>query len=83
MSCSANRNFVIVCELLGCLTIEANSCSAARGFMELYNGISTLILILLSEGKQTGLKERLFGAMGTIKMPFTPFESIGPPAERE
>jgi len=45
--------------------------------------ISTLILILLSEGKQTGLKERLFGAIGTIKMPFTPFESIGPPAESE
>ena len=83
MSCTANRNFMIISELLGCLAVKANCCSAARRFMKLYRNFSTLILILLSEGKQIGLKERLFGAIGTIKMPLTPFDSIGPPAERE
>ena len=51
--------------------------------MKLYYRISTLILNLLSEGKQIGLNERLLGAIGTIKMPLTPFDNIGPPAERE
>jgi hypothetical protein len=36
-----------------------------------------------SEGKQMGRKERLLGAIGTTKIPLTPFCRIGPPAERE
>ena len=83
MGCAAYRNLVIVSELLGCLTIEAYCSNATRWFVKLYYCISTLILNLLSEGKQIGLKERLLGAIGTIKMPLTPFDSIGPPAERE
>lgn len=40
-------------------------------------------MIYESEGKQIGLKERLFGAMGVIRMLLTPFCIIGPPADRE
>ena len=40
-------------------------------------------MIVAVEGKQIGLNERLFGEMGTIKIPFTPFYMIGPPAESE
>ena len=83
MSCATYRNLVIVGELLGRLTIKAYSRNATGWFVKLYYRIRTLILNLLSEGKQIGLKERLLGAIGTIKMPLTPFDSIGPPAERE
>lgn len=30
-----------------------------------------------------GLKERLLGAIGTIRIPFTPFWRSGPPADSE
>lgn len=83
MSCTTDRNLVTIIELLGCLAIEANSGNATRWFVKLYYCNCTLIFILLSDGKQIGLKERLFGAIGTIKMPLTPFDSIGPPAESE
>lgn len=36
-----------------------------------------------SDGKQIGLNDRLFGAMGVIRMLFTPFCIIGPPADNE
>ena len=35
------------------------------------------------EGRQIGRKDKLFGDMGTIKIPLTPFSIIGPPAESE
>ncbi len=35
------------------------------------------------EGRQIGRKERLFGEIGTMRMPLTPFYRMGPPAERE
>ena len=35
------------------------------------------------DGRQIGLNERLFGAIGVISILFTPFCMIGPPAERE
>ena len=40
-------------------------------------------MISQSEGKHIGRKERLFGAIGTIKIPLTPFCKIGPPADNE
>jgi hypothetical protein len=43
----------------------------------------TLIVTSESEGIQIGLKERLLGAIGVIKIELTPFCMIGPPAESE
>lgn len=39
-------------------------------------------MISEDDGKQIGLKERLYGAIGTISMQFTPLEIIGPPADK-
>ncbi len=35
------------------------------------------------DGKQIGLKLRLFGEIGTINIPLIPLSSIGPPADKE
>lgn len=40
------------------------------------------ILITESEGRQIGLKERLFGAIGTNMILLTPFNTTGPPADK-
>lgn len=39
--------------------------------------------ILALEGKQIGRKDKLFGAIGTIKIPLTPLVRRGPPADKE
>lgn len=36
-----------------------------------------------SAGIQIGRNDRLFGAIGTIRIPFTPHDTIGPPADNE
>ena len=51
--------------------------------MQLNHVRITRILILQLEGKQIGRKERLLGAIGTMRMPLTPFWRIGPPADSE
>ncbi len=40
-------------------------------------------MIYESDGKHIGLNERLFGAIGVIKILLTPFCIIGPPADNE
>lgn len=40
-------------------------------------------MIYASDGRQIGLNERLFGAIGVIRMLLTPFCIIGPPADSE
>lgn len=40
-------------------------------------------MIYESEGRQIGLKERLFGAIGVMSILLIPFCIIGPPADRE
>lgn len=45
--------------------------------------MNTFMVISVSEGRQIGLKLRLFGAIGVISMLLTPFCMIGPPADRE
>ena len=44
--------------------------------------LDSFTLILQDEGKQIGLNDKLFGAMGTINILLTPFCTIGPPADR-
>ena len=51
--------------------------------MELCYLIFTLTFIDAVEGRQIGLNDKLFGDIGTIKIPLTPFYNMGPPAESE
>jgi hypothetical protein len=51
--------------------------------MELLHYKNTLIVIVAVEGRQIGLKERLLGEIGTIRIPFTSFSMMGPPADNE
>lgn len=41
------------------------------------------MVIYESEGRQMGRNERLFGAMGVIRILLIPFCMIGPPADNE
>ncbi len=41
------------------------------------------MVIYESEGRQIGRKDKLFGAIGVMRMLFTPFCMIGPPADNE
>jgi hypothetical protein len=41
------------------------------------------MVISVSDGTQIGLNDKLLGAIGVIKMLFTPFCIIGPPADNE
>ena len=51
--------------------------------MELLYHKNTLIVIVAVEGKQIGLKERLLGEIGTMRIPLTSFSMMGPPADSE
>jgi hypothetical protein len=44
---------------------------------------NTFIEIYVSDGTHIGLNDRLFGAIGVIKILLIPFCIIGPPAESE
>lgn len=53
-------------------------------FDSLFNSnIQTITFIFITDvdGKQIGLKLRLFGAKGTSMMLFTPLRTTGPPAD--
>ena len=66
------------------LSIVTHKSTATRFRWKLINEIKiTLMVISESDGKQIGLKERLFGAIGVIRMLLTPFCIIGPPADSE
>lgn len=39
--------------------------------------------MMQSDGKHIGRNDRLFGAIGVIRILLTPFSIIGPPADRE
>jgi len=51
--------------------------------MKLLQYKNTLIVIVAVEGRQIGLKERLLGEIGTMRIPLTSFSIIGPPADNE
>lgn len=40
-------------------------------------------MMTVVDGRQIGRKDKLFGEMGTIRMPLTSLPRMGPPAERE
>ena len=70
-------------EVLGGLAVVADYGRGSGYLVELSKATMTLMRISQSEGKQIGLKERLLGAMGTMRIPFTPFWRSGPPADSE
>lgn len=79
----ADDDLVLEVEVLGGLPIVADYSCGSRDFVKLGKIRMTFMRISQSEGKQMGLKERLLGAMGTIRIPFTPFWRRGPPADSE
>lgn len=78
-----DHDLVLKTEFLRSLPIVTDVGETSRVPVQLHNNKCTLIRISQSDGKQIGLKDRLFGAMGTTRIPFTPFCKMGPPAERE
>lgn len=64
---------MIEIEVLGGLAVVADYGCRSGYLVELSEERRTLMRISQSEGKQMGRKERLFGAMGTMRIPFTPF----------
>ena len=60
-------------KVLGGLAVVADDGCRSGNLVQLHKGKNTFMRISQSEGKQIGLKERLLGAMGTIRIPLTPF----------
>ena len=54
-----------------------------RTGIELDYDCVTLIVMVEVEGRQMGRKERLLGEMGTMSIPLTSLNKIGPPADKE
>ena len=76
-------DFIVETEIVGTLPIVAHVSLTAGIFVQLNNTEDTLTFISQSEGKHIGLNDKLLGAIGTTKIPLTPFWRMGPPAESE
>lgn len=66
-------DFIVETEIVGTLPIVAHVSLTAGIFVQLNNTEDTLTFISQSEGKHIGLNDKLLGAIGTTKIPLTPF----------
>jgi len=70
-------------QLLDGLPVVAYVSLAPRTLVQLNRRYHTLTVMVAVEGRQMGLKDRLFGEIGTMRIPLTPLSKMGPPADRE
>lgn len=57
-------------------------CPSKLIYPSLLDFSESFTLIVQEDGKQIGRKDKLLGAIGTIRILFTPLWTIGPPADK-